>query len=70
MTPETEAKLDELVQHTHRTKDELLEDAVNCLVVYNDWFGRKVKNSLEAAEQGETVPDDEVRAWIEQRERS
>jgi predicted transcriptional regulator len=69
MTPETEAKLNELAQRTHRGKDELLEEAVNHLVAYNRWFERKVNSSLAAAERGETVPDEEVLAWIEQRER-
>ncbi len=70
MTPETEAKLNELAERTHRGKDELLEEAVNHLVAYNEWFERKVKNSLGAAERSETVPDEEVRAWLQQQEHS
>jgi len=69
ITPETEAKLNELAQRTHRGKDELLEEAVNYLVLYNEWFERKVRDSLAASDRGETVPDDDVRAWLEQRER-
>jgi predicted transcriptional regulator len=67
MTPETEAKLNELAQRTHRSKDELLEEAVSCLVAYNEWFEGKIKDSLAAAERGETVPDEDVRASIQQR---
>jgi len=37
------------------------------LVAYNEWFERKVKGSLAAAEDGETVPDEEVRTWLEQK---
>jgi predicted transcriptional regulator len=70
MTPKTEAKLNELAQRTHRSKEELLEEAVNCLVAYNEWFYRKIKNSLAAAERGETVSDECVRAWMEQQQRS
>jgi len=70
LTPETEAKLNELAQRTHRGTDELLEEAVEHLVTYNEWFERKVKDSIAAAEQGKTIPDEEVRAWLEQRERS
>jgi predicted transcriptional regulator len=70
MTPETEAKLDELALRTRRGKDELLEEAVNHLLVYNEWLERKVRDSQAAAEQGHIVPDEDVRAWIEQRERS
>src|ERR1019366_2978936 len=70
MTPKTEAKLNELAQRTHRSKEELLEEAVNCLVAYNEWFHRKIKNSLAAAERGETVPDENVRVWIQQQQDS
>ncbi len=70
LTPETEAKLNELARRTHRGTDELLQEAVEHLVTYNDWFERKVQDSVVATERGETVPDEEVRAWLEQRERS
>ena len=70
MTPETEAKLNQLAERTHRRKEELLDEAVDHLIAYNEWFERKVKNSLAAAERGETVPDEDVRAWVEQRERT
>ncbi len=70
MTPETEAKLNDLAERTHRGKEELLDEAVNHLIAYNEWFERKVKNSLAAAERGEVVPDEDVRTWMEHRERS
>jgi predicted transcriptional regulator len=70
LTPKTEAKLNELAQRTHRGTDELLEEAVDHLVAYNEWFERKVRDSMAAAQRGETVSDAEVRVWIEQRERS
>jgi len=68
-TPETEAKLTELAKRTHRGTDELLEEAVHHLVAYNEWFERKVKDSIAAAERGETISDSEVGAWLQQRER-
>lgn len=70
LTPETEAKLNELARRTHRGTDDLLQEAVEHLVTYSEWFERKVKGSMAAAERGETVPDEEVRAWLERRERS
>jgi predicted transcriptional regulator len=69
VTPELEAKLDELAQRTHRDKSELLEEAVNNLVAYNQWFERKVTASQEAADHGDVVADEDVRGWLEQRER-
>ena len=70
LTPETEAKLNELAVRTHRGTDELLQEAVDHLVTYNEWVEGKVKSSLAAVERGETVPDEEVLAWLERRERS
>ena len=70
LTPEAVAKLNELAQRTHRGTDELLVEAVDHLVAYNEWLERKVNDSLQAAERGEIVPDSEVRAWLERRERA
>jgi len=70
LTPETEARLIELAQRTHRGADELLAEAVDHLVAYNEWLGRKVEESRATVERGETVPDSAVRAWLEKRERS
>ena len=69
LTPETEAKLNELARRTHRDADELLGEAVDCLVAYNEWFESKVRKSMAASEKGQTVPDEEVGAWLERRER-
>jgi len=69
LTPETEAKLNELARQTHRGTDELLAEAVDHLVTYNEWFAHKVNSSIAAVERGDTVPDEDVRAWLEERER-
>ncbi len=70
LSSETEAKLDALAERTHRALDDLVAEAVDHLIAYNEWFGGKVQDSLDAVERGETVPDEEVRAWLERRERS
>jgi predicted transcriptional regulator len=67
LTPETEAKLIDLARRTHRGTDELLEEAVDYLVSYNEWFERKVRGSM--ADESQTIPDEEIRAWLERRER-
>jgi predicted transcriptional regulator len=69
LPPETEAKLNELARRTRRGTDELLEEAVDYLVSYNEWFERKVKSSITAAKESQTVPDEEVGAWLERQER-
>ena len=69
LTPETEVKLNELARCTQRGTDELLREAVDHLVAYNEWFERKIKNSIAAAEREHIVPDEDVGAWLERRER-
>jgi predicted transcriptional regulator len=69
LTPESEAKLNDLARRTRRGADELLEEAVDHPVSYNEWFERKVRDSQAAVDRGETVPDEDVRAWLEARER-
>ena len=68
LNPEMEAKLSQLAERTHRSKDEALEEALNQALAYNDWFETKVKEGLAAVERGEVVPDEDVLAWIEERE--
>ena len=70
LTPEIEAKLNDLALRTHRGADELLREAVDHLVTYSDWFDQKVKSSKAAVERGETVSDEDVRDWLVRRERS
>lgn len=70
LTPATEAKLNELAERTRRGTDELVEEAVDHLVAYHEWFAQKVEQSRMAAERGEIVPDDDVRAWLERREQA
>lgn len=69
LTPETEAKLNEPARRTHRGADELIEEAVDYLVSYNDWFEGKVRDARTAVARGERVPDEDVRTWLEARER-
>jgi predicted transcriptional regulator len=69
LRPETEAKLNELARRTRRATEELLGEAVDYLVEYNEWFERKVRDSVAEVEKGQTIPDEEVAAWLERRER-
>ena len=70
LTPEAEAKLNALALRTNRGTDELLEEAIENLVSYNEWLDEMLNEGLADIESGNVVPDEEVRAWIEERERS
>jgi len=66
LNPTTEAKLNELAQRTGRGADELIDEAVDHLIAYDEWLERKMRPRIEALERGEpTISDDEVRAWLE-----
>lgn len=70
LTPETEAKLNDLALRTHRGTDELLRETVEHLVTYNDWFEQKANRSMTAVERGDVLSNKEVRSWLDLRERS
>jgi predicted transcriptional regulator len=70
LRPETEQKLAELAESMHRPKDEVVDEALDCQAAYNKWLEGKVREGLKALKRGEVVPDEEVLAWIEERERS
>jgi predicted transcriptional regulator len=66
---ETEPRLSESAQRMHRGTVEALQEAVDRLVMYQEWLERKLKDSL-AADRGGTVSDAVVRAWLESRQPS
>ena len=70
-TPHTgyRGKTHDLARRTNRGSDELLEQAVEHLVSYNESLERKVRDSQAAVKRGETLSNDEVRACLESRER-
>jgi predicted transcriptional regulator len=70
ITPETDAKLDELALRTQRDKSELVQEALSNFLAYNQWFEEKVSDSLATLDAGHVVSDEEVRAWIKSREHS
>ena len=66
LTPATEAKLNELAQRTGRGADELIDEAVDHLMAYDEWLAGKLTPRIDALERGEpTISDDEVRDWLD-----
>ena len=69
LRPETEARLNDLAERTHRGTDELLEEAVRHLLAYEAWYDEKIDEAEAAIERGETFSHEQVRAWLEARRR-
>ena len=64
--PAVEAKLTRLAAQTGRVAEELVNEAVERLVDYDEWFVREVEKGLAQIEQGQLVDHEEVGARMEE----
>ncbi len=67
LTPDQQAKLSRLATAQGRAAESLVQEAVERLFGYDDWFSREVDKGWIAAEEGEVVEHDDVRGMIEAR---
>ncbi|HXT86470.1 MAG TPA: hypothetical protein VN745_05570 [Verrucomicrobiae bacterium] len=59
------AKLSRVAAKQGKKEESLVQEAVERLVDYDDWFMRQVEKGLAQVERNETVKDEEVGARIE-----
>jgi predicted transcriptional regulator len=64
-TPELEAKLHEVATQQGRDAKSLVQEAVQRLVDYDEWFVREVEKGLAEIERGEVLEHDEVGTRLE-----
>ena len=62
-----QAKLSQLAARQGRESEALVIEAVERLVDYDEWFRRELEEGLAAADRGELIDHEEVRARIEQK---
>jgi predicted transcriptional regulator len=67
LTPELQAKLDEVAAQQGRDAQSLVQEAVQRLVDYDQWFVREVEKGLAQIERGEVLEHEEVAARLEKR---
>jgi predicted transcriptional regulator len=67
LNPELQAKLAQLASQQGRNTEELVVDAVERMVNYDQWFMREVEEGISAADQGEMVDHGEVQKLIDRR---
>jgi predicted transcriptional regulator len=60
LTPELQAKLDAVAAQQGRDARSLVQEAVERLVDYDEWFVREVEKGLAEIERGEVLEHDEV----------
>ena len=65
LTPDQVEQLNKLASSTGRRADELVQEAIDNLLAYNQWFRKEVEIGLAQVRQGELVEDEEVRVRIE-----
>ena len=64
LTQDQLEQLNKLASSTGRGADELVREAIENLLAYNEWFRKEVEIGLAEVRQGELVEDEEVRARI------
>jgi len=65
LTPELQAKLDEVAAQQGRDAQSLVQEAVQRLVDYDQWFVREVEKGLAQIERGEVLEHEEAGVRLE-----
>lgn len=60
LRPELEARLASLAAEQGREPDSLIEEAIERLVHYDEWFMGEVEKGLNAADRGELMEHEEI----------
>ena len=67
LNPDLQAKLAELASQQGRDTEELVVDAVERMVNYDQWLMREMEKGLSAADRGELVDHKDVENLINRR---
>jgi len=71
LKPDVEAKLSRMAAEQGRSAETLVEEAVERLVDYDEWFLREVETGVErgidAADHGELIEHSAIRKMIDRR---
>ena len=66
-SPDQQVKLSRMAEAQGRAAEALVQEAVERLLSYDEWFLREVDKGLTAANRGEFVEHDDVRKMTESR---
>ncbi len=67
LSPDLQAKLTRLATEQGRDSQALVQEAIERLVNYDDWFLREVEKGLSAADRGEFVEHEDIGTLIKSR---
>ena len=65
LSPELQAKLDRMAEQQGRNAESLVNEAVQRLVSYDEWFVGQIEKGLAQVERGEVFKHEEVVAKVE-----
>ena len=65
LPPELQAKLDRMAEQQGRNAESLVNEAVQRLVSYDEWFVGQIEKGLAQVERGEVLKHEEVVAKVE-----
>jgi predicted transcriptional regulator len=65
LPPELQAKLDRVAARQGREPESLVNEAIERLVGYDEWFIRQVETGLTQVERGEVLEHEQVVARVE-----
>ncbi len=65
LPPELQAKLDRIAAQEGREPESLVNEAVERLVGYDEWFIRQVEKGLAQVERGEVLEHEQVVTAVE-----
>ena len=69
-TPDAQTQLQQLAAREGKDAARVVEETVTRVLQRRAQFLEAVEQGIAAADRGEFVEDDEVRRWLEERERS
>ena len=69
-TPEQLERLYQIAVHAGIDTEHLVKEAALRLLEEDEQFRAAVREGITAADRGELIDDEEVRLWLEERERS
>ena len=67
LTDDQRIRLSRIASETGRKEQSLVQEAVERLLSYEDWFSREVEQGIAAANRGDFVEHDDVRRLIDRR---
>jgi RHH-type rel operon transcriptional repressor/antitoxin RelB len=65
LTPEVKQRLESVAQRVRRSESLLAAEAIEEFLAVQEWQLAAIEEGIAAAERGELIPHEDVRAWVE-----